>query len=415
MRKLAYFLLLYCGLARAALAQQPTGVAALDQLVAALNSKSLAPVQPYLTPETRVSGLPATYTGPALARLLPQYGPVEGLRIVRQEPAGPNTRYVCALARQGTEKEVTLVLTPAGQFAELNLVPASTKKIDLAFGPGEIITPPSVVAPARLRNGLLLVEAEVDGRRGTFLLDTGAPALVLNKREFAAPATETTLAATGSTGVNGRMAGMSYHLAQQFDWQGISFQQKQVPTLDLTSLEQKLGGLPLLGLIGYNVLSQYAVTLDYHAGQVLLRQPAPAAAPPAALMRVPFVLSGHLPVVALTVGGQTFQVGVDCGAQANLLDQQYQAGLARELRRAATARLSGADAAARAVATARLPEVRLAGPLVFRKQATVFADMAHLNQNPSRPPLQGLVGYPLLSQYRTTIDYVKKQLYFSAW
>ncbi|MGI4763334.1 MAG: aspartyl protease family protein [Janthinobacterium lividum] len=411
MRKLGYFLLLYCGLVRAALAQQATGVPALDQLVAALNGKSLVPVQPYLTPETRVSSLPPAYTERALAQLLPQYGPVEKLRIVRQEPAGPNTRYVCALARQGTEKEVTFVLTPAGQFTELNLIMASAKKIATTFGPNELTTPPSADAPARVLNGLLLVEAEVDGRRGNFLLDTGAPALVLNKREFAAPATETTLAATGSTGVNGKMAGMSYHVVQKFDWQGISFQQKEVPTLDLASLEQKLGGLPLLGLIGYNVLSQYAVTLDYRGGQVRLRQPAPASA----LMRVPFTLSGHLPVVALTVGGQTFQVGVDCGAQANLLDQQYRAGLAPVLRRATTAQLSGADAAARTVTTARLPEVRLAGPLVFRRQATVFADMAHLNQNPNRAPLQGLVGYPLLSQYLTTIDYVNKELIFRAW
>jgi hypothetical protein len=414
MRKLGYFLLLYFGLLQAALAQQATGVAALDQLVAALNSKSLGPVQPYLTPETRVGNLPPAYTGRALAQLL-QVGPVEGLRIVRQEPAGPNTRYVCALARQGTEKEITLVLTPAGQFAELNLLPASSKKITTTFGPDELTTPPSVVAPARVLNGLLLVEAEVDGRRGSFLLDTGAPALVLNKREFAAPAAEAALAAAGSTGVNGKMAGMSYHLAQRFDWQGISFQQKEVPTLDLTSLERKLGGLTLLGLIGYNILNQYALTLDYRGGQVRLRKPDPAAAPPPALMRVSFTLNGHLPVVAMTVADQTFQVGVDCGAQANLLDQQYQPALARVLRRASTAQLSGADANARSVSTARLPEVRLAGPLLFRKQATVFADMAHLNQNPNRPPLQGLAGYPLLSQYCPTIDYVNKELYFNAW
>jgi hypothetical protein len=280
MRKLAYFLLLYISLAQAALAQQATGVAALDQLVAALNSKSLVPLQSYLTAATRVGSLPAAYTERVLAQLLPQYGPVEELRIVRQEPVGSNTRYVCALTRQGTTKEVTLVLTPAGQFAELNLVSASAKKIDTTFGPQELTTPASVVAPARLLNGLLLVEAEVDGRRGNFLLDTGAPALVLNKREFAAPATETTLAAAGSTGVNGKMASMSYHLAQGFNWQGISFQQKEVPTLDLTSLERKLGGLTLLGLIGYNVLSQYALTLDYRGGQVRLRKPDPAEAPP---------------------------------------------------------------------------------------------------------------------------------------
>ena len=418
LRKLSLLLLFCCGLLRAAHAQQATGVPALDQLVAALNSQSVAPVQPYLTSETRVGSLPPAYTERVLAQLLPQYGPVQGLRLVRQEPAGANTRYVCQLARQGTEKEVTFVLTPAGQFAELNLVQASAKKIDTTFGPGALTTPPSADAPARVLNGLLVVEAEVDGRRGNFLLDTGAPALVLNKREFAPPGAETTLAAAGSTGVNGKMAGMSYHLVQKFDWQGISFQQKEVPTLDLSSLERKLGNLPLLGLIGYNVLSQYAVTLDYRAGLVRLRQPSPATADQGAapaLMRVPFTLSGHLPLVALTVGGQTFQVGVDCGAQANLLDQQYQAGLARELRKTSTAQLSGADAARRTVATARLPAMRLAGPLVFRKQATVFADMAHLNQNPNRAPLQGLVGYPLLSQYRTTIDYVNKELIFSAW
>ena len=413
LRKLSLLLLLCCGLLPTAWAQQATGVPALDQLVAALNGKSLAPVQPFLTPETRVGSLPPAYTERVLAQLLPQYGPVESLRIVRQEPAGPNTRYVCQLARQGTAKEVTFVLTPAGQFAELNLVQASAKKIDTSFAPSELTAPPSADAPARVLNGLLVVEAEVDGQRGNFLLDTGAPALVLNKRTFAPPGTETTLAAAGSTGVNGKMAGMSYHLVQKFDWQGIRFQQKEVPTLDLTSLEKKLGGLPLLGLIGYNMLSQYAVTLDYRAGQVRLRQADPAAAP--ALMRVPFALSGHLPVVAMTVDGQTFQVGVDCGAQANLLDQQYRAGLAHELRKTSTAQLSGADATARTVATARLPAVHLAGPLVFRKQATVFADMAHLNQNPNRAPLQGLVGYPLLSQYRTTIDYVHKELIFSAW
>jgi hypothetical protein len=415
LRKLSYFLLCYCSLLQAVRAQQATGVPALDQLVAALNANSLAPVQPYLTPETRVGSLPPAYTERVLAQLLPQYGPVQGLRLVRQEPAGPNTRYVCQLARQGTEKEVTFVLTPAGQFAELNLVQASAKKIATAFDPGELTTPPSANAPARVLNGLLVVEAEVDGQRGNFLLDTGAPALVLNKRAFAPPGAETTLAIAGSTGVNGKMAGMSYHRVQKFDWQGIRFQQKEVPTLDLTSLEQKLGGLPLLGLIGYNLLSQYAVTLDYRAGQVRLRQPDPAATPAPALMRVPFTLSGHLPVVPMTVAGQTFQVGVDCGAQANLLDQQYQAGLAHVLRKASTARLSGADAATRTVSTARLPEVRLAGPLAFRKQATVFADLAHLNQNPNRAPLQGLVGYPLLSQYRTTIDYVNKELIFSAW
>ena len=416
MRKLGYLLLLLWGLVPGAWAQQATGIPALDQLVAALNQQSVAPLQPYLTPETRVGSLPPAYTARVLAQLVPQFGPVESLRVVRQEPAGANVRYVCAITRQGAEKEYSCVLTPAGQFAELNLASASVKKISTSFGPGDLTLPPRVDAPLRLVRGLILVEAEVDGRRGAFLLDSGAPALVLNQGEFAAPATETTLAVGGGQGVNGQLGGASYHVVQSFDWQGVSFQNKEVPTLNLSSLESRLGSGPLLGIIGCNIFNQYALTLDYRAGLVRLRQPgaAPAAAA-APLMRVPFVLSGHLPVVPLTVAGQAFTVAVDCGAQTNLFDQQYAAALGPALRKPTTSRVSGADSASRTVTSGQFRAVRLAGPLVFRHQQTVFADIAHLNQNPTRAHLQGLVGYPLLSQYRTTIDYVNKQLEFSKW
>ncbi|MEJ7666224.1 MAG: aspartyl protease family protein [Hymenobacter sp.] len=341
-----------------------------------------------------MGSLPPAYTARVLAQLVPQFGPVEGLRVVRQEPAGDNTRYVCAITQQGAEKEYVFALTPAGQFAELNLPPPGTQK-NRPFRPRRPDPTPSLDAPLRLVSGLILVEAEVDGRRGAFLLDSGAPALVLNQREFPAPAAETALAAGGGQGVNGRMAGASYHVTQRFNWQGISFQNQEVPTLDLTSLESRLGGGTLLGIIGYNIFSQYALTLNYRGGLVQLRRPgaAPVAAP-APLLRVPFTLAGHLPVVALTVAGQTFDVGVDCGAQTNLLDQQYEAALAPQLRQPATSRLSGADAASRPVTSGQLRAVRLAGPLVFHHQQTVFADISHLNQSPNRARLQGLVGYP---------------------
>ena len=412
MRRLLVVLLLALATVGVAGAQSATGISALDQLAAALNQKSTEPLMPYLTADTRVGSLPPAYTARVLAQLVPQFGLVESLRVVRQEPAGANTRYVCAITQQGAEKNYSFVLTPAGQFAELNLPPPGTRKTAGTLSPDDLTLPPSADAPLRLVNGLILVEAEVDGRRGTFLLDSGAPTLVLSQREF--PAADTTLATTSGQGINGRMAGASYHVIQTFNWQGISFQDKEVPTLDLSSLESRLGGVALLGIIGYTIFSQYALTLDYRAGLARLRRPGAAAAP-APLMRVPFTLAGHLPVVALTVAGQTFDVGVDCGAQTNLLDQQYAAALAPQLHHAATSRVSGADAASRPATSGQLRAVRLAGPLVFRQQQTVFADVSHLNQNSNRARLQGLVGYPLLSQYLTTIDYVNKQLEFSKW
>lgn len=398
-----------------ALGQPPVGVKALDQLVAAINGKSLELLQPHLSTETRVGALPAAYTTQVLAQLIPQFGPVENVRLVRQTKEGANTRYVCAMTRKDTEKEYDFLVTPEGKFIELNIAQASVKKIGTSFSPQDLTTPPSLDIPVRLLNGLILVEAEVDGRRGTFVLDSGAPALMLNKREFPAAPGQTTLAPGGPQGVGGSVGNMSYHLVRQFDWSGIRFEQKEVPTLDLSTIEQKTGGAPLLGLIGYNLLNQYALTLDYHAGRVLLRKPGSPAAAGTPLQSVPFTLRGHLPVVEVTANGQTFRMALDCGAQSNLLDQQFAPAFAKQLRKRTTDTLYGADNSPRTVSSGQIPEVRLAGPLAFRNQQTVFADISHLNQKPGQVALQGVAGYPLLSQYRTTIDYVNGQVQFSRW
>lgn len=399
-------------------AQPSLGVPALDQLVTALNAKSVAPLQPYLTPATRIGALPAAYTGQVLTQVLAQGAPVESSRLVSRTPEGANTRYVCTFTRQGNPvpKEVDMLLSPAGKFLELNLVKAEAKRIDTRFGPQDLTTPPTVEAPMRLVGGLVVVEAEVNGRRGAFVLDSGAPALVLNQREFAAPGGQATLAVGGPQGVNGTVGGASYCPVQRFDWAGIGFQDKETLTLDLANVEQKLGGTVLLGLIGQNLFSRYALTLDYRAGRVQLRQPGPANptdAPP--LLRLPFTLRGHLPVVEATAGGQTFRLGLDCGAQTNLLSPQYEPLFARTLRQRKKVTVRGAGQDFRTVVSGRIPELQLTGGLPFREQQTVFSDISQLNKSSDPLAMQGLLGYPFLSQYRTTIDYVNKELRFYKW
>ena len=387
MRKLLLNCLISSCIGAAQAQPTPTGMPALDQLTAALSAKSVAPLQVYLTPDTRIGSLPAAYTAQVLAQLVSQFGAVEAFRVVRQMPDGPNTRYVCALTQQGTAKAYEFVLTPDGKFAELNLAPASVKKISTTFRPEDLISPPSLAVPMRLVEGLILVEAEVDGRRGTFVLDTGAPGLFLNQREFLPPAAQATLAPAGPRDVNGAVGGISYHVVAKFDWAGLGFANKEVATIDVAGIEAQVH-TSVLGLIGYGLLSQYALTLDYRGGQVLLRKPTAAPALPAPLMRVPFTLRGHLPVVDLTANSQTFRVALDCGAQQNLLDQQYASAFAPVLRYPEQATLRGADQLGRAVVSGELPKVRLAGgPLVFRHQATVFADISHLNRNGGAPVL----------------------------
>ena len=403
--------------AGAAWAQTALGVKPLDQFFEAVERKSVAPLQPYLTDRTQVDQLPAAYTAQLLPQLLAAVGPVSGVRLIRQQQEGANTRYVCALTRKEQEKEYDFLLTPADTFLELNLGMAQAKKVDTRFRPEDLALPPRLTAPIRLIDGLIVVEAEIDGRRGAFFLDTGAATFVLNKARFAQPNTTASVASPDAPkGVNGSVGAMSYYKVGRFDWEGLGFQNKEVVTADLTQVEKKLNGIPLLGIIGYNLLNQYALTLDYRAGRVELRRPgtddAAAAVP---LLTVPFTLRGHLPVLPFTLEGQTYDLALDTGAQNNLLDEQLAPTLASRLRKRTQATLAGAGSATRQVTQGQLPEMKLAGKLSFRRQQTVFSDISHLNQKPGTAAIQGIAGYPMLSQYRTTIDYVNNQLILAEW
>ncbi|NVO30360.1 aspartyl protease family protein [Hymenobacter lapidiphilus] len=296
---------------------------------------------------------------------------------------------------------------------------AQAKKIDTKFRPEDLALPPRLTAPIKLIDGLMVVEAEIDGRRGAFFLDTGASSFVLNKARFAMPGTMAAPNPTAPMGVNGSVGAMSYYQVGRFDWEGLGFQNKEVPTVDLTQVEKKLNGTPLLGIIGYNLLNQYALTLDYRAGRVELRRPgtedAAATAAAVPLLTVPFTLRGHLPVLPFTLAGQTYDLALDTGAQSNLLDEQLAPALASRLRKSSQATLAGAGSATRQVVQGQLPEMQLAGKLAFRRQRTVFSDISHLNKTPGAASIQGIAGYPMLSQYRTTIDYVNKQLILTSW
>ncbi|UOR04127.1 aspartyl protease family protein [Hymenobacter aerilatus] len=389
-------------------AQAVTGSEPLDKLVAAMQAQSVAVVQPYLLAETRVSHLPAAYTAQVLAQMLPRFKDAATPRLVRQSTEGANTRYVFALTQNGAEKEYDVLVTPANKLLEINLLQAEAKKVDTRLSVQDLTTPAEVVMPMRIQNGLLLVTAEVDGQRGDFFLDSGAPALLLNKMRFGSSASGSTVVASQLRGVNGTGASFDYYHATNFNWQGISFHNRDVPTLDLTDLARRAGVSELLGLIGYNLLSQYAVTLDYAAQTVTLRKPTPDKSTEG----LPFVMRGHLPVVEARVAGETLRLALDCGAQQNLLDVRYAAAFASQLRNSETVQLAGTDQKARSVTSGELRKLQLVQGPTFRNQPTVFSSISHLNQKPDQVTLDGLLGYPMFRQQPTTIDYVNKVVRF---
>jgi len=128
--------------------------------------------------------------------------------------------------------------------------------------------PRVVQLPYRSVNGLILVEAKVNGNRVTLVMDTGANHTIIDARSCGftpAPGFEAIYRDVGVSGNALRMR-VDLEVGKQ-----ILFSQP-VSVMNLNDLAHRLG-TPLDGLLGEDILRQFrSVRIDYKAHVVELQQ-----------------------------------------------------------------------------------------------------------------------------------------------
>ncbi len=216
---------------------------------------------------------------------LRDYRPVGGVlvphRIDRDLPGGLEERYRVTAAR-------VLASPPdSTEFAP----PASRRNVTFDAG-GE------VVVALRMAGQHVFVEAAVNGRpAGLFFLDTGAGANCVNERvarELGLPVAGD-LMATGAGG----STRTEYRQVNSLGFGSVRMGEHAVVALDLGPIE-KVMGLEIGGIIGYDFLNQFVFALDYDAGTLAVYDPA-TFAPPAGAREVQFLVGKNTPLLAGTI------------------------------------------------------------------------------------------------------------------
>ncbi len=387
------------------------GVEAIDKFVEAVNGKKYEILKPYISEQTKVGNVPPAYTEAVLSQMFAQLGRIAAARIVKTEKETENTRYFCSFAFGDKTREFDFLLSPQNKFLELNVVKVEVKKITNQFDQTETERPTSLEIPFRLAEKHILVRAEINGRTGDFIFDTGAPALFLNQAHFAKPAGNSVT--TGDAkGVSGNIGGLSYFKAQTFDWAGIGFKDKDVATLNLAHLEKALQEKEILGLIGYSLIEKYTVTFDYVNRRLLLNLPsATVANSTKPFFTAALAMQKHLPIIELKVGGKSMRFAVDSGAGSNLISREYEAELTPALVDIKKETLIGADNKPLSVTKGILPKAVLGERVEFKNMATVFSDISHLNKGEVEK-IDGILGYEFLRQYKTVVNFTGKSIEF---
>ena len=155
---------------------------------------------------------------------------------------------------------------------------------------------------------------------------------------------------------------------------------------------------------------------DYEGGTLTLLDPTVTDACVASLTggrpvtEVPIEMEGHIACVEACIGECMLRLGIDCGAGADLLDDRLWESLRPALTGRRETTLTGADAEARRVRSAKVKRLKI-GDREFRRVPTVFNDMSHLNRSLTRG-LDGLIGFPILSGQKTVLSYRSGRLIF---
>ncbi len=263
--------------------------------------------------------------------------------------------------------------------------------------------PESPVESFTFSRNLIFFEAVVDGHPGSFILDTGAPTLIVNDRGAGAGARRHTGVGAGGT------VQLTDHRVTRFEMGGRAVDNYWAVGLDLRDLERRTNER-IDGFVGYDLLNSGELRIDYDRQTFQLlsssRRPTHAGRAPRAMLK--FVLVDHLPVVQVKIDGQKYYFAVDTGAGSNLIDE----ALAERTRTQATGgmiNIQGLDGK-----PVDCPIVTLSGTntLPGGSPALEFVsiDLRHL-QRAGSLPLDGILGSVFLSRYTVGIDYRRRKLY----
>lgn len=241
-----------------------------------------------------------------------------------------------------------------------------------------------------------------------FFFDSGAPGIVLNAAYQ--PKVENTLNAKGIHDETIQIAETTIpHIALH----GLVLENEPAHIADLSHLEQNLS-TKIYGLIGWKVIKDYDVLYDYQNRKITLYPPTPDVIFP--YTKTPLFL-GNIPqavVIPIEIAGKNYNFAFDSGAGSCAMDIKHldeisQSGVFSKNPEATT--LSGGISTSQ-VTSGAISYVTIAGQ-EFSVQHCSFSDLSHLSAAMGAP-IDGVIGYDILSKVKVLVSYARQELAIEA-
>ncbi|WP_422861745.1 hypothetical protein [Flagellimonas sp. W118] len=321
-------------------------------------------------------------------------------------------KYSIAYQKMGV-KEAIFIFNANNLLKDLHLFKMEVKRLEQE-SKIERSAHKVIEIPFEMAGKLIAVDVLLNGKKRKFLLDSGAPRVIVNSKYLSIKGTSPR-SISSSTGVSGNINGMDIEEVEQLDFVGIQLNNQKVITLNLSHLEEELE-YEIYGLIGYELIKNYDILFDYGNQMLTLVDPEhfeeylKVELANSQLKIVSFKMERHIPTITAVIGRKELKLGIDSGAESNLINKGLFNTLEEEVANIIIEELVGAGDNPKTVKKGQIKTIKI-GDKDFKDSPTLFGDISHLNKS-YNVSLDGLIGYPILSKQKTFISFKRNELMF---
>lgn len=308
---------------------------------------------------------------------------------------------------------LTVLTSGAGRARDMPLLAGKTKHISIPVFASDSS---SCIIPFNRVGNLVVVQAKVDSVEGNFVLDTGAPGLVLNLtyfRDYPITAKHD----EDQTSINGRGSVIQQTTVSELSFGTMRFYHT---TADLTNLGniENAKGIKVLGLLGLELFSQCEMIIDFEAGQIHLHRIGKkeratyehtCLADTSAYRSFDIDIAGNRMTTTTEVAGKKLKLVIDCAAEANILDSRLPEKIFHLITITGRVKLTApgnkkADALYGNLSLMKMGarQIENLPVVIVNLEYTCFSDDICIN---------GVLGFDFLSQHRVGFNFVKRKMY----
>lgn len=269
----------------------------------------------------------------------------------------------------------------------------------------------TVTIPIKRAGNLIIIEAQVDSIAGNFVLDTGAPYLVLNATYFR---DMPHLADRESNGINGTAAGSFKTQVRNFDIGfDLHYNRLMADVVDLSAIENSKQ-IKILGLLGTQIFRKIAITVDLFHNVLYLHkldnkgnladQERPFVQPD---MKTSFKNMNDVLFIQGIINDKKLWFAFDTGAESNLLHT----GASNKVLKAMTvinkSKIVGVGGSGYEIIYANFNKLTI-GNYVFNNNRILITNLDHLGKAYGQS-VDAILGFDFFSRGIFTINFVKNE------